>query len=850
MLSPAQKQARDFWTFKRAALVLLLMTPWASLMGWLIHEASQGQDGLRIGFLAGVFFAALPVTATVAFRPWLVFEFFRSVRVGVVNLILIGLGSILGVMFFQEDKDFPLPEGAVESLVEWVDNGEQTPWTQDQFRAYHMYANLAPQSGQGAFRNAQAFFVYRFLEGLKLDGLLGLPEEVDFDRKSIDENLARLDSQLPAVEARFGEEFTIALRSQSETGLVTQQRNQRIEALEEKYDDFWWTLFVWSDRLDLIRVYQSNWFGMYWLILAGGVIVNTFRGGWKRNLRPSRWGFVATHAGVLMIVFGGIQSSLYEQRGILELNIGKTKDQWETWGGQTRGFHGDWTGRSENPFAMRLSGFRADHHDVLSVNFLTTKADGSQNFEFDLGRQPAERLWDGKKLEYDRVRKPDGSLGDPQLVIEVLDKIDHSAPDPTLLPAGPDEFGHPLARVALIDEHGHRTRETPLAAALQNSFVHARSGSRVRLAAVASEQEARERLTDTIEENWGFLRRDSADSEHKFHQIMPGVKFTEEMPEGNYEVEVLDAQPFLQIASVKDGEIIPAPVEHELAYLEPRNPAVLLRIEGPSGYVEERWVLAADTTNQLPVKFKELRYGFLWDEWASPVHHRYLLMLLPDGSLLWGEHGDPASLRPVTEGDRVALGLPESQFEGAELEQLEITQAELRASLSQKYQQKAGVDFFDDSPGAVHLAITKPGPEGPQTEELWLRTREGPDRHWVRYRTVDGGERELVLLFTEDTSQVVEWQSRLTVLEENPETGAWEDAKHAMVRVNDYFHYKGYRFFQTNHNPRDPTYSGIGVVYDPGIPYVLTGYYLVMFGTAVVFLLKPLLTRRHRTISA
>ena len=119
----------------------------------------------------------------------------------------------------------------------------------------------------------------------------------------------------------------------------------------------------------------------------------------------------------------------------------------------------------------------------------------------------------------------------------------------------------------------------------------------------------------------------------------------------------------------------------------------------------------------------------------------------------------------------------------------------------------------------------------------------------MQYRTADGSVRELVLVFREQSEGLpIEWQSRLQVLELDTSGQSWTPVADSAIRVNDYFHYKGYRFFQTNHDPRDPTYSGIGVVYDPGIPFVLTGYYLVMFGTAVVFLIKPLITRRHRTV--
>jgi hypothetical protein len=58
--------------------------------------------------------------------------------------------------------------------------------------------------------------------------------------------------------------------------------------------------------------------------------------------------------------------------------------------------------------------------------------------------------------------------------------------------------------------------------------------------------------------------------------------------------------------------------------------------------------------------------------------------------------------------------------------------------------------------------------------------------------------------------------------------------------VNDYLYYRGYRFFQTNAEPEFPTYSGIGVVYDPGIPVVLFGMYTIIVGTLLAFIVRPI----------
>jgi cytochrome c biogenesis protein ResB len=110
-------------------------------------------------------------------------------------------------------------------------------------------------------------------------------------------------------------------------------------------------------------------------------------------------------------------------------------------------------------------------------------------------------------------------------------------------------------------------------------------------------------------------------------------------------------------------------------------------------------------------------------------------------------------------------------------------------------------------------------------------------RFWMRY-------------YENTSTMPFEWRSVLAVHEKDA-SGDWEpvdlgDVRDREIRVNDYFVYRGYRFFQTNADARIPTYSGIGVVYDPGIPFVLFGMWLTIFGAIVAFVLRPIAEARAR----
>jgi hypothetical protein len=132
------------------------------------------------------------------------------------------------------------------------------------------------------------------------------------------------------------------------------------------------------------------------------------------------------------------------------------------------------------------------------------------------------------------------------------------------------------------------------------------------------------------------------------------------------------------------------------------------------------------------------------------------------------------------------------------------------------------------------------------SREFWLSGEPDGPAERLAYVGPDGAGRLLFLRLREDLEDLpVEWRSKLSMLVADAAHGFREEAT-GEIRVNDYFTFGGYRFFQTNANPNDPTYSGVGVVYDPGIEMVLTGLYLVAAGTIVVFLVRPLFERRRK----
>jgi predicted MFS family arabinose efflux permease len=58
--------------------------------------------------------------------------------------------------------------------------------------------------------------------------------------------------------------------------------------------------------------------------------------------------------------------------------------------------------------------------------------------------------------------------------------------------------------------------------------------------------------------------------------------------------------------------------------------------------------------------------------------------------------------------------------------------------------------------------------------------------------------------------------------------------------------YGGYTFYQTGYDPKDPTWTSLQVVRDPGVPLVYAGFAFLIAGLFTVFYLNPWLNERSK----
>jgi hypothetical protein len=93
------------------------------------------------------------------------------------------------------------------------------------------------------------------------------------------------------------------------------------------------------------------------------------------------------------------------------------------------------------------------------------------------------------------------------------------------------------------------------------------------------------------------------------------------------------------------------------------------------------------------------------------------------------------------------------------------------------------------------------------------------------------------LAFEKREDEAKSYQSHITAI-------AGTTQKKALVSVNDPFTFNGWTFYQVNYDPKNPSYSGLEAVHDPGVTWVFVGFVLIMVGVFYMFYVETSLKAR------
>ncbi|MFH1728602.1 MAG: cytochrome c biogenesis protein ResB [Pseudomonadota bacterium] len=114
---------------------------------------------------------------------------------------------------------------------------------------------------------------------------------------------------------------------------------------------------------------------------------------------------------------------------------------------------------------------------------------------------------------------------------------------------------------------------------------------------------------------------------------------------------------------------------------------------------------------------------------------------------------------------------------------------------------------------------------------------------WVfaKYHDLKMGKSNLdidfVYFFQKHSTRIKDFKSDLSIYEEN------KLILQKTIEVNDPLEYKGYKFYQSNYDPKNMMWSGLRVVKDPGTIFVYLGFLILCLGILFIFYLKPFLRK-------
>lgn len=840
--------AREFkWGFGSAALAILALMLVGQFVGNLVEGLRTapspwtGREWLLGALLLGFTLSALTFLSV---QRTAVARFFRTMNVGVALVGLSLVAVMVGVLVPQidnfEDSSERVPSisdisdatfyaylplqdpqdselsAAEREQAAVVEAPVLKDLSADQRTRLHKY-----RADYQTFRWAEGYFLYHLIHPYGW----GMPKAAPLPPTAL-EGLERFGK-------KYGTEERDNRQKQMKAAFNGRAISQAIGTSIRAHESRFRAAFDVASALHLNRTYKSHWFATLLTLLFVGVGFNTFKGKPESWLSTRKVGYVTVHLGVMTLLIGGAISKLQTTRGIMHLDLTQPPTN-EFWAFMDR-HKLRWM-----PFSLKLERFARNDWKTLEVGFL------DEEFK---SNPPQYTLWPGRKIDLDFVPDEKG-VDRPRIRLEVVSVHERAKALPSAFTEGGEvRDGYSIGPLATLSVTSGTTpangpQTWQLSPIMRQRRVLYDPDWQFRVLADASEdlETAQRQLSEIDDGRIGWLSmRVAAEGGVEPTRVPIRVGDKVQAP-GGYVVHVLRAVPGFKLDRQTVKEIVD---ERPIADQFPSNPAVVLEIEPAAGGPgEERPVLERldyeEAGLQRGFRYSELAVNFEWDRWTAPGPERRVLHWSKDGRATLIAKGGSTVAAVVGQ----PLALPgkstvviESLLNNARLDR--------RIELDPAAPGVAGphfdATFYSTDPTGVEVRVTtEPGTPEEKSEIVTLAsTEEGFANEWL------GPKRRFYLhYFENDKVFPFEWRSVLSVWKKDASgTLAQVDAgpeSEREIRVNDYFHYRGYRFFQTNADPKYPTYSGIGVVYDPGIPYVLGGMYLTILGAILAFIVRPI----------
>jgi len=762
-----------------------------------VLDAMRMKDWLFAAFLIAALAVAWINRAAIV-------RFFRTMQTGVMLIALTTLAILTGVLVPQIEN-FEDPEQRVTAV------------------------NRAEELNK--FRWAEGYFFYHITH---LYGL-GMPE-----------------AELPPGAAEglvkfgrvYGEEERKNREVQMRAALSGAVKTTEIEEFIRRHRTAIDRAFGFCTALDLNRTYKSSWFATLVWLLGLGVLINTFRYPLRVLFSFEKAGFFVTHAGMLTLLTGGLVSSLFTDRGILELRLGEGAED-------TYYRHYRLDKRARMPFGVQLDRFARKEWKAIDVYF---PSEGLKS------NPPRYTVWPGRRIPLDWQPDASGKY-QPQVELVVREIHEHAkVSEPRVSEGSPDD-GEPALALALFDappppvRAGHAEHAEPAETAGQRTTLYMAPGianelymdpaGKFRLG-IAHGTDPRTLFPsegdDAIATLWIDVLPAGLERPLPFR-----VRVGDHLQLANgYELNVHAAtRDFVPGRDTDKGSGDTRPLAEQPDGFR----AVWVEVVPPGGKEPERRLVSQDLDPveyglQENYKYKEVVVRLRWDSWTEPGSPRFVFS--------WDAQGHGKLTPESGEETAVAIGQPLELPGDSKLALKGLYERARFEKLIDFVPGHPDADGFDasfyetDARGIVLDVVHFPRTPKETVETVRMATSEVAQAN--AWQASD--DRFRIFFLENNEGFPFDWRSVLSVVEKDaqgvPHVVDCGTEKEREIRVNDYFKYKGYRFFQTNANPKDPRYSGIGVVYDPGIEIVLLGMYTIIAGTVLAFTVRPIVRARKR----
>ena len=571
-------------------------------------------------------------------------------------------------------------------------------------------------------------------------------------------------------------------------GTIIQQNAPDPGRYVEVYGPAWDAVFR---SLGFYDVYHSPYFVVLLVLLGINTFVctlNRFRPKWRLA------GMLMTHCGLLLILVGAFVGAVFGVKGFMVIEEGETTDAMTI-------------GRSNRPtatlpFNVKLVDFILASHEQPDHKLLV--------FDVRTRKQQNHKIKEGQTVALSKPRWA-GLAALVGIEPEAQDKISinrlftHAAmvtsfdegPEQTGIAAvefrivgeGKEEQGYAISRI----EHPFVLPGTTLGVGYRKLAGTDQIDAEIQKAVSLS------RMADRLEVTVpGAVARTYAAE----------VGATFDLEDIGYSVEILRYVPDFVIDTATRK------VVSRSEY--PRNPALQVRITGPSGS-KEHWVFAnfpdVHTSSDEPFALKYRR-----DEHMSGIVDYVVVVNTSEGAsddkptLVHVRNGELLSRTDIEVGRPVAIGgtaytiIVKRFFENANISNSMVDRPDMPE------QPAAEITVEEEGSSTRHYLWNETPIEVPGYRMMYVRENTIKDFYSI-LQIIDGDE------------VVAEKQ----------------------IEVNDPLAYGGYVLYQSSYDSENLSWSGLQVKKDPGVTLVYGGFLIQILGMIIIFYVNPLVRKARKT---